>query len=177
MINRILCGCFAGLVALYGGAVVAETMEASTAPKATEEVSTEVAGGEASGKSSGESTAAVRLTIANIQSQVGKLYISVYDSKDTFLGDTKVYAQEAGLENLQDGQLEVLMTLPYGALAISVHHDDNANGEMDRNFIGIPKEPVGLSNGHVPKFGPPKFSKAVIEISQPEQQTFIKLVD
>ncbi|MBY6189601.1 DUF2141 domain-containing protein [Microbulbifer agarilyticus] len=176
MINRILCGCFAGLVALYGGAVVAETTEAA------EDVSVEVSGGEesgaeVSGESIDENTAAVKLTIANIQSQVGKLYISVYDSKDTFLGDTKVYAQEAGLENLQDGQLEVLLTLPYGAFAISVHHDDNANGEMDRNFIGIPKEPVGLSNGHVPKFGPPKFSKAVIEISQPEQQTFIALVD
>nr|WP_010130695.1 DUF2141 domain-containing protein [Microbulbifer agarilyticus] len=176
MINRILCGCFAGLVALYGGAVVAETTEAA------EDVSAEVSGGEesgaeVSGESFAENTAAVKLTIANIQSQVGKLYISVYDSKDTFLGDTKVYAQETGLENLQDGQLEVLLTLPYGAFAISVHHDDNANGEMDRNFIGIPKEPVGLSNGHVPRFGPPKFSKAVIEISQPEQQTFIALVD
>ncbi|MCA0892093.1 DUF2141 domain-containing protein [Microbulbifer agarilyticus] len=172
MINRILCGCFAGLVALYGGAVVAETTEAA------EDVSAaEVSGAEVSGESTDENTAAVKLTIANIQSQVGKLYISVYDSKDTFLGDTKVYAQEASLESLQDGQLEVLMTLPYGALAISVHHDNNANGEMDRNFIGIPKEPVGLSNGHVPKFGPPKFSKAVIEISQPEQQAFITLVD
>lgn len=125
----------------------------------------------------GEDTANVKLTVANIQSQVGKLYISVYDSKDTFLGDTKVYEKVVGLENIKDGQIEISLTLPYGALAISVHHDNNANGKMDSNFIGIPKEPVGLSNGHVPRFGPPKFSKAVIEISQPEQQELIALMD
>ena len=129
------------------------------------------------GVNAGEDTANVKLTVANIQSQVGKLYISVYDSKDTFLSDNKVYEEVVGLEDVKNGQLEVSLTLPYGALAISVHHDNNANGKMDSNFIGIPKEPVGMSNGHVPKFGPPKFSKAVIEISQPEQQELIALVD
>ena len=148
MIKRLLRGCCVFLVAFGGSGVLAE-----------------------------ESTATVNLTVTNIRSQVGKLYISVYDSKDTFLGDTKVYQQAVGLENLHDGRLEVELTLPYGALAISVHHDSNANGEMDRNFIGIPKEPVGLSNGHVPRFGPPKFSKAVIEISQPQQQELIALVN
>ncbi len=122
-------------------------------------------------------TANVQLTVSNIHSQVGKLYIAVYDSKDTFLGDTKFYAQEVGLENLADGKLEVELSLPYGTYAISVHHDNNDNGKMDRSFVGIPKEPVGLSNGHVPRFGPPKFSKAVIDIAQPQQQEVIALVD
>ena len=148
MIDRLLRGCCALLFACCCNAVVAE-----------------------------EHMATVKLTVANIQSQVGKLYISVYDSKDTFLGDTKVYEKVVGLDDLQDGRLEVELSLPYGALAISVHHDSNANGEMDRNFIGIPKEPVGLSNGHVPRFGPPRFSKAVIEISQPQQQELIALID
>ncbi|WOX05895.1 DUF2141 domain-containing protein [Microbulbifer pacificus] len=122
-------------------------------------------------------TANVRLMVSNVHSQVGKLYISVYDSKDTFLGDTKFYAEEVGLENLKDGKLEVDLSLPYGKYAITVHHDNNANGKMDRNFVGIPKEPVGLSNGHVPRFGPPKFSKALIEIAQPEQVEAIALID
>ncbi|MBB5210161.1 DUF2141 domain-containing protein [Microbulbifer hydrolyticus] len=122
-------------------------------------------------------TANVKLTVSNIHSQVGKLYIAVYDSKDTFLGETKFFAEEVALENLKDGKLEVDLNLPYGQYAISVHHDNNANGKMDRNFVGIPKEPVGLSNGHVPRFGPPKFSKAVIDIAQPEQLENIALVD
>lgn len=124
-----------------------------------------------------EHSSVVKLTVSNIQSQVGKLYISVYDSKDTFLGDTKAFEQVVGLEQMKDGALEVQLSLPYGAYAISVHHDSNANGKMDTNFIGIPKEPVGLSNGHVPRFGPPKFSKAQIEISEPQFEEAIALID
>lgn len=124
-----------------------------------------------------KNSATVKLRVSNIQSQVGKLYVSVYDSKDTFLGDTKVIEQVVGLEGMEEGTLAIELKLPYGSYAISVHHDNNANGKMDSNFIGIPKEPVGLSNGHVPRFGPPKFSKAVIEISQPLQEEQIALVD
>lgn len=122
-------------------------------------------------------TANVTLTVSNIQSQVGKLYIAVYDSKDTFLGDTKFYAQEVGLDKLTDGKLAIDLNLPFGSYAISVHHDNNANGKMDRSFIGLPKEPVGLSNGHVPRFGPPKFSKAVIDVANLQQLEEIALVD
>lgn len=122
-------------------------------------------------------TAKVTLTVNNIQSDVGRLFVSVYDSKDTFLGEQKFLAQEVGLQGMQNGQVTLQLELPYGSYAISVHHDNNDNGEMDSNFIGIPKEPVGLSNGHVPKFGPPRFTKAMIEIARPEFSETIALND
>jgi uncharacterized protein (DUF2141 family) len=46
-----------------------------------------------------------------------------------------------------------------GRYAMFVVHGKNANGKMDKNFLGIPKEPVGMSrNPTQSKFGPPKFS-------------------
>ncbi|GMG86315.1 DUF2141 domain-containing protein [Biformimicrobium ophioploci] len=122
-------------------------------------------------------TSKVSLNVTNIQSSVGRIYVSVYDSKDTFLSETKVYAENFGLENLQDGSLVIELSLPQGRYAIAVHHDDNANGEMDSNFIGIPKEPVGFSNGHVPRFGPPKFAKAAIDITSAEVEEKVTLID
>ena len=122
-------------------------------------------------------TATIALTVENIQSQKGSLFVSVYDSSDTFLGEEKVFAQEVALDGVENGTLLVEMTLPYGEYAISVHHDNNANGKMDSNFIGLPKEPVGLSNGHVPRFGPPKFTKAVIAVSAPAVSETIALID
>jgi hypothetical protein len=32
------------------------------------------------------------------------------------------------------------------AYAVAVHHDENGNGRLDRGFMGIPKEGVGVSN-------------------------------
>ena len=43
-------------------------------------------------------------------------------------------------------------------------YDANNNGKLDTNFIGIPKEPVALSNNARPKFGPPKYKDAVFAV-------------
>jgi uncharacterized protein (DUF2141 family) len=43
---------------------------------------------------------------------------------------------------------------------VSVFHDENSNGKIDRNFMGIPKEGVGASNDAEGRFGPPKFDDA-----------------
>lgn len=47
-----------------------------------------------------------------------------------------------------------------GTYAVSVVHDENSNGKMDTNFIGIPREGVGASNDAKGHMGPPKFSAA-----------------
>jgi uncharacterized protein (DUF2141 family) len=38
--------------------------------------------------------------------------------------------------------------LPDGTYAVTVFHDENGNGKLDTNFIGIPSEGVGVSNNH-----------------------------
>ena len=47
-----------------------------------------------------------------------------------------------------------------GTYAVSVVHDENSNGKLDRNFIGMPREGVGASNDAKGHMGPPKFSAA-----------------
>lgn len=47
-----------------------------------------------------------------------------------------------------------------GTYAVSVFHDENSNGKLDTNFIGIPREGVGASNNAKGHFGPPKFADA-----------------
>jgi uncharacterized protein (DUF2141 family) len=44
--------------------------------------------------------------------------------------------------------------------AVSVVHDENSNGKLDTNFIGMPREGVGASNDAKGHMGPPKFSAA-----------------
>lgn len=50
--------------------------------------------------------------------------------------------------------------VPEGTYAISVIHDANDNGKIDKNFIGIPTEGFGFSNNVMGTFGPPGFSAA-----------------
>ena len=47
-----------------------------------------------------------------------------------------------------------------GTYAIALIHDANANGKMDTNVLGLPKEAFGFSNGARARFGPPTFDSA-----------------
>jgi uncharacterized protein (DUF2141 family) len=47
-----------------------------------------------------------------------------------------------------------------GTYAVSVVHDENSNGKLDTNFVGMPREGVGASNDAKGHMGPPKFSAA-----------------
>jgi len=53
-----------------------------------------------------------------------------------------------------------------GVYAVAVHHDANANGKMDANFVGIPKEGYGMSNDPRPRFRAPTFAEARVVISR-----------
>jgi uncharacterized protein (DUF2141 family) len=47
-----------------------------------------------------------------------------------------------------------------GTYAVALFHDENGNGKLDTNFIGIPSEGVGVSNNATGSFGPPKWDDA-----------------
>ena len=48
-----------------------------------------------------------------------------------------------------------------GTYAVSVHHDEDGDGKLKTNFIGMPKEGVGISNN--PR-GMPSFGGSMIQI-------------
>jgi outer membrane protein len=65
--------------------------------------------------------------------------------------------------------------LPSGEYALVVYQDENGNGRLDENFIGIPSEPLGFSNRYWPQ-GPPTFTHAAFKLSADESKTIdIKL--
>ena len=91
----------------------------------------------------------------------GTLVFQVYDAADTF-GDLRDPAQEVFLPAVGDG-LYRLEGVPAGRIAVLVYFDENANGLIDKNFIGIPREPLAISNAYQPK-GPPSFARASFEM-------------
>jgi uncharacterized protein (DUF2141 family) len=55
-------------------------------------------------------------------------------------------------------------SVPAGTYAVSAFHDANGNGKLDTNFIGIPREAVGMSNN--PRImGPPRFNPSLFEVA------------
>lgn len=59
-----------------------------------------------------------------------------------------------------------------GTYAVGFLHDENNNGKMDSNFIGMPTEGYGASNNARGTMGPPKFDDAKFNH---ESQTTLRL--
>jgi len=71
-----------------------------------------------------------------------------------------------------DGRESYLIDdIPAGEYALLVYHDENENNRIDKNFIGIPIEPIGFSNRYAPK-APPSFSRAAFFLEKEETRHF-----
>jgi outer membrane protein len=98
----------------------------------------------------------------------GRLVIQVYDSANAF-GDFRDPVREASFDLAGDGAYP-LVDVPASTIAVHAYIDSNANGIIDKNFIGIPRETLGLSNNYRPK-GPPSFDRASFVLAEGQSDT------
>lgn len=98
----------------------------------------------------------------------GTLVLQVYDSPNAF-GDFRDPVRELRTPARADGEYRI-GEVPAGLVALVVYVDENGNGLIDKNFIGIPKEPLGISNDYRPK-GPPVFDRAAFSVAEGESAT------
>lgn len=68
----------------------------------------------------------------------------------------------------------VFRDLPAGTYAVAVYHDENGNGRLDANVIGLPTEPYGFSRDAAGTLGPPRFADAAMAL-QADTTIHVKL--
>lgn len=112
-----------------------------------------------------EELGTVSVELSGLAQASGNVYIAVYDSDDEWLGENVVMHRKVVIAEALDGQVvRTALQLPPGEYALSIYYDENNNGKLDSNFIGIPREPVAISNNARPSFGPPKYEDAVFTL-------------
>ena len=114
------------------------------------------------------------IKINNVSKDKGIIWIGLYDSADTYLIKEKSILKKIDVS--QKGYHEMVIdSLPYGTYAMALFHDVNANGEMDRNLLGIPSEPYAFSKKPKSKWRLPKFDEVKFNFSQDVQEIDTKL--
>ncbi|WP_417456302.1 DUF2141 domain-containing protein [Kordiimonas sp.] len=109
------------------------------------------------------SAADLTVHIANIEQSTGSILIGLYDSAETFL-NPKGMRDSMKLDAHKDGVSYTFHDLPEGDYAISVFHDQDGDGKLKKNFMGIPREPIGMSRDAKGSYGPPQYSDAVFTL-------------
>ena len=102
--------------------------------------------------------------VEGVRSSDGNISIAVYNKADGFLKFENALLSDS--TKASQGKTELLIpSLPNGEYALAVFHDENGNDELDTNWLGIPREPIGFSKGHMKTFGPPSFKECAFKVA------------
>ena len=130
----------------------------------------------------------LRITVEGIRSPHGTILIGLYDNiesftraielsdKEGFLNDPNRFAAVALRANAAMKSAVVFTNLDPGQYAIILFHDENGNGKLDKNALGVPTEPYGFSNNVQGFLGPPAFKKAVMQVNADDKAVRIVLI-
>ena len=119
----------------------------------------------------GQATVTVKIT--GLRSEKGQVKVAVFNSSETWLGDHPVYNSTIDVKS--QAVIWKINDVPYGDYGIAVFHDENKNGKMDKNFLGIPQEAYGFSNNIRVTLGPPKWEKSKFVVQGPTIEVSIEV--
>ncbi len=106
----------------------------------------------------------ISVTVTNIPAAKGDLLIGLYNSATSFLVSPTEPSPKVPLKSTNPVSVR-FVDVPPGTYAVAVIQDLNENGKLDKNFIGMPKEPLAFSViEEIPK-GKPKFSACSFEVA------------
>jgi uncharacterized protein (DUF2141 family) len=122
-----------------------------------------------------ESTGNLIINISGFPSSDGFAMVALNNSEESYKGgENKAIAKTKTMVVDQKAQV-IFANLPYGSYGVSLYHDENANGTMDKNAMGIPKEAYGFSNNAKGFFGKPNYKDVMFQLNSAEMQIAIKL--
>jgi uncharacterized protein (DUF2141 family) len=106
------------------------------------------------------------VSISGIIDVKGNIYVYLYTSEEGFPMEIEQAISFKKIRLTKTSVTTNFYKLKKGTYAVSVYHDIDSNGKINQNFLGIPKEPVGVSNNAKGFMGSPKYEDAKFNISK-----------
>lgn len=123
-------------------------------------------------------TSKLTIRVVDAKNSRGQIAIAIFKGPTGFPGN-KTKALRTVQVAIDPKSLCAQVTvpdLPHADYGVAIFHDENMNGQLDKNMLGIPKEGYGFSNISKKSMGAPKFDDAKFQLVQPEQTLEIKLL-
>lgn len=103
------------------------------------------------------------VSISGLKNNTGILKVGLYNSEGTFL---KASYKSITSEIKGNGATVTFVGIPKGEYGISSYQDENRDGQLDKNMMGIPSEDFACSNNATGFMGPPKYEDAKFNINK-----------
>jgi len=103
----------------------------------------------------------IHVKILNIRNSSGTVACALFESPDGFPAEYLHSATNIMIIKVRDKQARYdFQDIGPGTYALVVVHDENMNGKLDTNWLGVPTEGYGFSNDAKALLGAPPFSAA-----------------
>ena len=103
------------------------------------------------------------VSVSGLKSNTGILKVGLYNSEGTFLKSTY---KSITSDIKSNGATVTFVGIPKGEYGISTYQDENSNGKLDKNMMGIPSEDFACSNDAKGFMGPPKYEDAKYNVNK-----------
>jgi uncharacterized protein (DUF2141 family) len=114
----------------------------------------------------------LRVAVHGVAHPQGKVMIALFDRPTGF---PSTMVQGLALDAVPPTVTGVFTDLQPGEFAVTVYHDENGNGALDKNLFGAPTEPYGFSRDAAGRMGPPSFADAKFGVGGTDQTIVINL--
>jgi uncharacterized protein (DUF2141 family) len=114
-----------------------------------------------------ESTRQCTLTLelTGLRNSEGVIYAALFAGPDGFPNSADK-AFKSGCFSIDSLPFQIEFTeVPLGRYAATVHHDENMDGQLNCNALGIPKEGIGFSRNPRIWKGVPPYQRAEFELT------------
>lgn len=103
----------------------------------------------------------IHVKILSIKNSTGTVACALFESPEGFPTEYLRMATNVMVIKIRKDQARCdFEDIPPGTYAMAVVHDENMNGKLDTNWLGIPTEGYGFSNDAKGLVGAPSFSAA-----------------
>jgi uncharacterized protein (DUF2141 family) len=106
----------------------------------------------------------LRVEVRGLRSDAGVVRVALWRSADGFPEEDRK-ALDRQLTSIREASASVCFSgLAPGRYAISLIHDEDDDGVLDRSLLRIPREGVGISNDAIGPFGPHDYEEAIFAL-------------
>ena len=115
----------------------------------------------------------INVVIKNIRNTKGQLCLAIFADEAGFKTEKTCWNMKCLKKDIVKGEFHIQIPLRCGEWGFSVLDDENNNGKMEYNLIGMPREGFGFSDYVLTGLHKPLFKDFSFKIRQNETKTII----
>lgn len=127
------------------------------------------------GQAQSSSAGTLRVVVNDVRNEKGVVRVHLWNRDDRYPRDLSRSTLDRAAKIKGNRAVIVFRELPHGTWAAFAYHDEDSNGEIRSNWIGMPKEGVGASKNARGRMGPPSFEDAAISFIDAQKTIAINL--